>query len=116
VGVRRGQCLGAVEFERGGAVHRPVEEEDLERDVGLEVGLAEEGDDLPPGDGLDRLAVLALIRRWKAVNPSCRTASISPTVSGAGSSLTVRRSTADRLCINVRRPMLVRFCQFPASR
>src|SRR5215213_4412231 len=49
-----------VEIERGGAVQWPVEEEDLQRDVWFKVGLAEERDDPPAGDALDRLAILAL--------------------------------------------------------
>jgi hypothetical protein len=61
-------CLGELEIERWRAVHRPVEVEDFQRDVRLEVRLAEERDDLPACDprslGSARCLTWAHRRRW----------------------------------------------------
>src|SRR3977135_853147 len=49
--------VGLYELQCTEAIERAVDEEDLHRDVGLDVGLAEEREDLAAGEVLDRLLV-----------------------------------------------------------
>src|SRR6202171_1368726 len=53
----RTRLVGFGDFDRAEAFEWSVDEEDLHRDVGLDVGLAEEREDLAAGELLDRLLV-----------------------------------------------------------
>jgi uncharacterized protein YbcI len=52
---RRAVLLGFDDLDRAEALEGPVHEEDLDRDIGLDVGLGAEGDHLAAGELLDRL-------------------------------------------------------------
>src|SRR5438270_5604597 len=49
--------LGLGDLDGAEALERAVDEEDLHRDIGLDVGLAEEGEDLATGQLFDLLPV-----------------------------------------------------------
>ena len=58
--------LGFADLGRAEALQRGVDEEDLHRDVGLDVGLAEEREDLAAGELFDRLRVALAMTRWNS--------------------------------------------------
>jgi len=51
--------VGFDDFDGAEAFHRSVDEEDFDREVGLDVGLAEEREDFAAGELLDRVLVRA---------------------------------------------------------